>query len=172
MEQLLPWQRLEKKIKRHYACPGNGRRPYPLSVMLRIHCMQLFYNLSDPAMEDALYEIESMRCFAGLSITDNLLVESTILKFRHLLEKHQLGEKLFQAINAHLDDSSLLLKEGTIVDASIISAPTSSESVNKSCLRQIRTNSRQTRLIALVLSLRKSAMVSGKPGVRRQCSKS
>ncbi len=60
MDGLIPWKRWEKKIARHYAQPGNGRRPYPLSVMLRVHCMQLFYNLSDPAMEDALYEIESM----------------------------------------------------------------------------------------------------------------
>jgi len=66
MDGLLPWKRLEKKIKPFYPKAGNGRRPYPLSIMLRIHCLQLFYNLSDPAMEDALYEIESMRRFAGL----------------------------------------------------------------------------------------------------------
>lgn len=127
MEELLPWPRLEKKIKRYYSKPGNGRRPYPLSTMLRIHCMQLFYNLSDPAMEDALYEIESMRRFAGLSITGPLPDETTILNFRHLLERHQLGQKLFKEINAYLDESGLILKEGTIVDASIIAAPTSTK---------------------------------------------
>ena len=60
MDTLIPWKQLENKVRRHYAKEGNGRKPYPLSVMMRIHCMQLFYNLSDPAMEDALYEIESM----------------------------------------------------------------------------------------------------------------
>jgi transposase, IS5 family len=64
MEQLIPWKQIEKKVRRYYPGNGNGRRPYRLSVMLRVHCMQLFYNLSDPAMEDALYEIESMRRFA------------------------------------------------------------------------------------------------------------
>ena len=131
MDQLLPWARLEKKIKRYYPKAGQGRHPYPLSVMLRVHCMQLFYNLSDPAMEDALYEIESMRRFAGLSITGTLPDESTILKFRHLLEKHQLGNKLFKEINTHLDDAGLVLREGTIVDASIISAPTSTKNKEK-----------------------------------------
>ena len=64
MDGLIPWKRWEKKRARHDAQPGHGHRPYPLSVMLRVHCMQLFYNLSDPAMEDALYESESMRRFA------------------------------------------------------------------------------------------------------------
>lgn len=127
MDALIPWKQLEKKIRKYYPVAGNGRRPYPLSVMLRIHCMQLFYNLSDPAMEDALYEIESMRRFAGLSITGALPDESTILKFRHLLEKHELGDKLFKVINKHLESKGLSLKEGTIVDATIIAAPTSTK---------------------------------------------
>jgi len=125
MNSLLPWKRLEKKITRYYHKVGNGRRPYPLSTMLRIHCLQLFYNLSDPAMEDSLYEIESMRRFAGLKITDAIPDETTILNFRHLLERHTLCEKLFNEINAYLSDQGLSLKEGTIVDASIIAAPTS-----------------------------------------------
>ena len=79
MDQLIPWKRLENRIRRHYPKPGNGRQPYPLEVMLRIHCMQLFYNLSDPAMEDALYEIESMRRFAGLSLSGPIPDETTIL---------------------------------------------------------------------------------------------
>ena len=93
--------------------------------MLRIHCLQLFYNVSDPAMEDALYEIDSMRRFAGLSLTENIPDETTILNFRHLLERHKLGEKLFSQINKHLDREGVSLKEGTIVDATIIEAPTS-----------------------------------------------
>jgi IS5 family transposase len=95
--------------------------------MLRVHCVQLFYNLSDPAMEDMLYEIESVRRFVGLRLSGPLPDETTILKFRHLLENHNLGTKLFEAINQHLADNDLMLKEGTIVDASIISAPTSTK---------------------------------------------
>lgn len=130
MDIIIPWKRLEKKIQKHYPRAGNGRQPYPLSVMLRIHCMQLFYNLSDPAMEDALYEIESMRRFAGLSISGSLPDESTILKFRHLLERHKLGQAIFKEVNHHLQKEGLLLREGSIVDATIISAPTSTK--NKS----------------------------------------
>ncbi len=127
MDGLLPWKKMEKKIRRYYPGNGNGRRPYPLSVMLRVHCMQLFYNLSDPAMEDALYEIESMRRFAGLKISEAIPDETTILKFRHLLEKHKLGEALLTLINKHLSEAGLSLKEGTIVDATIISAPSSTK---------------------------------------------
>jgi IS5 family transposase len=128
MDGLIPWKRLEKRIRRHYPKGvGKGRRPYPLSVMLRIHCVQLFYNLSDPAMEDMLYEIESVRRFVGLKLSGSIPDETTILKFRHLLEYHQLGQKLFAEINKHLDEQGLMLKEGTIVDASIIAAPTSTK---------------------------------------------
>ena len=127
MDELIPWKKLEKHIRPVYPTIGNGRRPYPLSVMLRVHCMQLFYNLSDPAMEDALYEIESMRRFAGLRLSHSLPDETTILKFRHLLEKHNLGKKLFQEINNHLADHGLILREGTIIDATIISAPSSTK---------------------------------------------
>jgi transposase, IS5 family len=127
MDGLIPWKRLEKKIRRHYPKAGRGRHPYPLSVMLRIHCVQLFYNLSDPSMEDMLYEIESVRRFVGLKITGQIPDETTILNFRHLLETHKLGGKLFDEINCHLNDQGLILKEGTIVDASIISAPTSTK---------------------------------------------
>jgi len=77
--------------------------------MLRIHCLQLFYNVSDPAMEDALYEIDSMRRFAGLLLTENIPDETTILNFRHLLERHKLGEKLFSQINKHLDREGVSL---------------------------------------------------------------
>lgn len=127
MDSLLPWKQMEKKIRRYYPGNGNGRRPYPLSVMLRVHCMQLFYNLSDPAMEDALYEIESMRRFASLRISEAIPDETTILKFRHLLEEHKLGEALFALINKHVSEAGLKLKEGTIIDATIISAPSSTK---------------------------------------------
>ena len=106
---------------------GKGRRPYPLPVMLRIHCVQLFYNLSDPGMEDLLYEAESVRRFVGLSLTEALPDETTILNFRHLLERHELGKGLLEEINAHLESQGLRLREGTIVDASIIEAPSSTK---------------------------------------------
>lgn len=131
MEKLLPWPRLEKKIARYYAKSGaqGGRPPYPLPTMLRVHCLQLFYNLSDPALEDALYEVESMRRFAGLKL-DRIPDETTILNFRHLLEKHGLGKKLFKEINAHLQEQGLMLREGTIVDATIIAAPSSTKNTD------------------------------------------
>ncbi len=124
MEALIPWKRLEKKIARHYATGSGGRPAYPLPTLLRVHCLQLFYNLSDPAMEDTLYEVESMRNFAGLHL-DRIPDETTILNFRHLLERHGLGKKLFREINKHLEEQGLMLREGTIVDATIIAAPSS-----------------------------------------------
>ncbi len=96
MESLIPWQRFESVIELYYPKAGNGRRPYPLATMLRIHCMQQWYSMSDPAMEDALYEIASMRIFAGLSLDALIPDHSTILKFRHLLELHGLARKIFK----------------------------------------------------------------------------
>lgn len=127
MDQLIPWEKLERRIRKHYPKRGKGRPPYPLRVMLRIHCVQLFYNVSDPAMEDMLYEIDSVRRFAGLRLSGPIPDETTILNFRHFLEAHNLGEKLFADINIHLDKHGLKLREGTIVDASIISAPSSTK---------------------------------------------
>ena len=127
MDGLIPWQKLEERIRPSYPKPGNGRRPYPLPVMLRIHCVQLFYNLSNPGMEDLLYEAESVRRFVGLNLTEALPDETTILNFRHLLERHQLGKGLLEEINAHLESQGLRLREGTIVDASIIEAPSSTK---------------------------------------------
>jgi IS5 family transposase len=130
MDALLPWKKLERQLAKKYSAGRVGRKPYPLKVMLRVHVMQLLYNLSDPAMEDALYEIESMRRFAGLRLSDNLPDETTILNFRHFLEKHKFGKCLFETIQRHLAGQGLRLQEGSIVDASIIAAPTSTK--NKS----------------------------------------
>jgi len=131
MEALIPWQRLEKKIVRYYAKAGpqGGRPAYPLATMLRVHCLQLFYNLSDPGLEDTLYEVESMRRFAGLKL-DRIPDETTILNFRRLLERHNLAVKLFKEINQTLAEQGLMLKEGTIVDASILSAPSSTKNAS------------------------------------------
>ena len=127
MDKLVPWERLERRIEPFYPKAGRGRRPYPLGVMLRVHCVQLFYNLSDPGMEDLLYEVESVRRFVGLRLTEALPDETTILNFRHLLEEHDLGAGLFEEINAHLASRGHRLRTGTIVDASIIEAPSSTK---------------------------------------------
>ena len=127
MDELIPWQRLEARIRPYYPKAGRGRRPYDLSVMLRAHCVQVFYNLSDPGMEDLLYEAESVRRFVGLRLSDPLPDESTLLHFRHLLEEHQLGQGMFAEIHRHLEDQGLRLREGTIVDATIIEAPSSTK---------------------------------------------
>ena len=127
MHGLIPWERLEARVEPFYPKAGRGRRPYPLGVMLRVHCVQLFYNLSDPGMEDLLYEVESVRRFVGLRLSGPLPDETTILNFRHLLEKHAVGEALFEEINAHLASLGHRLKTGMIVDASIITAASSTK---------------------------------------------
>lgn len=131
MDGLIPWEQLEERIRPFYPKPGRGRRPYELSTMLRIHCVQLFYNLSDPGMEDMLYEVESVRRFAGLRLSGPLPDETTILNFRHLLERHELGQGLLEEINGHLESRGLRLQEGTIVDATIIAAPSSTKNRSK-----------------------------------------
>ena len=127
MDFLIPWQRLEERVRPRYFPGERGRRPYPLAVMLRVHIVQLCYNLSDPAMEDLLYEAESVRRFAGLRLSEPIPDESTILHFRHLLEGHQLGRGLFEEIKGHLEEQGVRLREGTIVDATIIEAPSSTK---------------------------------------------
>ena len=127
MDGLVPWGRLEERVEPFYPKVGRGRRPYPLGMILRVHCVQLFYNLSDPGMEDLLYEVESVRRFVGLRLSGPLPDETTILHFRHLLEKHGLGESLFEEINVHLASLGHRLRPGTIVDASIIDAPSSTK---------------------------------------------
>ena len=102
IDSLIPWQRLAQRIRPHYPQAGWGRRPYDLSVMLRIHIVQVCHNLSDPAMEDLLYEAESVRRFVGLRLSEALPDESTILHFRHLLERHHLGQGLFEEIQRDL----------------------------------------------------------------------
>lgn len=128
MERTIPWDLLEAIIEPYYPKAGNGRRPYPLCTMLRIHCLQQWYSFSDPAMEEELYEIPSLRQFAGLSLSRGSIPdETTILKFRHLLEQNNLTRKILDAVSEHLHDKGLLLRQGTIVDATIISAPSSTK---------------------------------------------
>ena len=126
MDALIRWERLLEEIRPYCPKAGKGRAPYGLESMLRVHCVQLFYNLSDPATEDMLYEIERVRRFTGISLS-KVPEETTILNFRHLLERHGLPRVLFESIKEHLSEAVLMLKEGTIVDASIMEAPTSTK---------------------------------------------
>ena len=130
MEVVVPWQALIDLIEPIYPKTGKkgGRPPYPLATMLRIHLLQQWYSLSDPAMEDALIEVPTMRRFAGIDmITDRIPDETTILTFRHLLEKHRLGEQIFETVKAHLSNRGMTMRQGTIVDATLIAAPSSTK---------------------------------------------
>jgi IS5 family transposase len=127
MEQVVPWKALLKVIEPHYPVAGRGRRPYPLEAMLRVHLMQNWFALSDPAMEEALYEIASLRSFAGLALSEPIPDKTTILNFRHMLEESDLAEDIFKQVNALLARKGLLLKRGSIVDATIIAAPSSTK---------------------------------------------
>jgi IS5 family transposase len=133
MEAVVPWASLLAAIEPHYPSAGRrGRPPMPLATMLRIYFMQQWYALSDPAMEDALYEIESMRRFARLELADDAMPdETTILKFRHLLERHGLTAQMMNIINDTLAQQGLLLKGGTMVDATIVHAPPSTKNRDK-----------------------------------------
>jgi IS5 family transposase len=128
MDQVIPWNELVELIRKYYPKAGNGRQPMPLERMLRIYFMQQWYGLSDPAMEDALYDSESMRRFADIDLeVDVIPDETTILHFRHLLERHNLTEKLFEGTKRYLTEKGLFVREGTIVDATIINAPSSTK---------------------------------------------
>jgi IS5 family transposase len=133
MDQIIPWKELSKAIEPHYPKPkGSGRRPVGIERMLRIHFMQHWFNLSDPGMEEALYDIPAMRDFAGIDLGNEAAPdETTICKFRHLLEKKNLGERLFHLVNAYLQENSLFVSKGTIVDATLIDAPTSTKNKDK-----------------------------------------
>jgi len=125
MELVVPWKVLLEIIEPHYPVAGRGRRPYALESMLRVHLMQNWFALSDPAMEEALYEIASLRSFARLSLNEPIPDETTILNFRHLLEANDLADDMLKVVNALLARKGLLLKRGSIVDATIIAAPSS-----------------------------------------------
>jgi IS5 family transposase len=128
MDQVIPWKRLLGLIEPHYTKPGPGRQPKDMETMLRIYFLQHWFDLSDPAAEDALYDSESMRRFAGVELSEDAIPdESTILRFRHLLEKHDLTRAIFDEIGSLLEEKGLLLKQGTIVDATIINAPSSTK---------------------------------------------
>ncbi len=133
LNDLVPWNKLCKLIAPYYPKEGKpGRPPIGLERMLRIHCLQHVFNLSDPAAEEAIYDSNAMRAFVGINLGREAAPdETTILKFRHLLERHDLGARIFQEIQAHLEDMGLFLRKGTIVDATIIEAPSSTKNKAK-----------------------------------------
>lgn len=133
MNQIIPWDLLKTLIEPHYPKAGRGRQPLGLEKMLRIYLLQIWFDLSDPQAEDAIYDSESMRRFAGVELSDDVVPdESTILRFRHLLEKHKLTEAMFEQINGVLEAKGLLLRSGTIVDATMIAAPSSTKNSTNS----------------------------------------
>jgi len=128
MESVVPWDSMIKLIEPVYPKSAVGRPAHALPSMLRVYCMQQWYGLSDPSMEEALYEIASMRRFVGFSLgSGSIPDETTILNFRHLLEANQLTEHIFALINQYLLSKGLRLSKGTIVDATIIEAPSSTK---------------------------------------------
>ena len=133
MDAVVPWLALLLRLEPHYPKSGRrGRQPMALESMLRIYCAQNWFNYSDRQMEDALYEIESLRRFAGFSsVTAALPDETTILNFRHFLEEHDLTAALLDEINGHLKAQGLLVSKGSMVDATIIHAPSSTKNQDK-----------------------------------------
>lgn len=128
MNAVIPWARLVALIEPHYPKTGGGRPPHDLERMLRIYFLQQWFDLSDPGAEDAIYDSESMRRFAGVELgEDSVPDETTILRFRHLLEEHALAQAMFAEIRELLEERGLLLKQGTIVDATIMHAPSSTK---------------------------------------------
>jgi transposase, IS5 family len=133
MEQVVPWAKLCGLIEPHYPKPGNGRRPKELEKMLRIYFLQQWFNLADPAVEEALYDSASLRQFAGIDLGGEPVPdETTVCKFRHLLEEHHLGEEILGTVNLHLQAKGVRITTGTIVDATIIHAPSSTKNRDQS----------------------------------------
>src|SRR5207344_1266548 len=133
MAQVVPWTRLESLIEPHYPSGGRvGRQPIGVTRMLRMYFLQQWFGLADEALEDAIYDSQSMREFVGIDLAREAVPDATtLLKFRRLLEQHKLTQQLFEGINAHLAERGLMLREGTMVDATIIAAPASTKNEEK-----------------------------------------
>jgi IS5 family transposase len=128
MEQVVPWRELGVLIEPHYPKPGKGRPPVGVGRMLRMYFLQQWFNLSDPAVEEALYDSPVMRQFVGIDLGQEPAPdETTVCKFRHLLEEHGLGEKILGTVNLHLQARGVRITTGTIVDATILHAPSSTK---------------------------------------------
>src|SRR5450432_2946889 len=132
MEKVVPWARLVAVIEAHYPLGQRGRPPVGLERMLRIYFLQQWYTLADEALEDALYDSQALRTFAGIDLSGESVPDATtLLKFRHLLEAHELTRAIFTQVQAHLEERKLLLRAGTIVDATIIAAPCSTKNARR-----------------------------------------
>ena len=128
MNQVVPWARLVDLIAPHYPAGKRGRPPVGLERMLRVYFLQQWYGLADEALEDTIYDSQAMRNFAGIDLVDSSVPDATtLLKFRHLLEAHELTRRLFEEVNALLEERHLLMREGSLVDATIIAAPSSTK---------------------------------------------
>jgi IS5 family transposase len=128
MEVVVPWSELQGLVEPHYAKAGNGRRPVGLALMLRTYFMQQWFNLSDPGVEEALYESPVLRRFVGVDLGVAAPPdETTVCRFRHLLEKHELGGQMLETVNLHLETKGIRIARGTIVDATIVHAPSSTK---------------------------------------------
>lgn len=127
MERVVPWAALVELVPPYAPEGKKGRPPFAVETMLRVHFMQQWFTLSDPAMEEALHDVPLFREFASLGWDSRLPDESTILRFRHLLKKHKLADQSLALVNALLSDKGLLLKAGTVVDATLIAAPSSTK---------------------------------------------
>ena len=133
MEQVVPWAKLCALIEPHYPKPGNGRPPKELEQMLRIYFLQQWFNLADPAVEEALYDSATLRQFVGIDLgAEPVPDETTVCKFRHLLEEHNLGEEILGTVNLHLQAKGVRITTGTIVDATLIHAPSSTKNREQS----------------------------------------
>lgn len=132
MNRVVPWSELCGLVEPHYPKAGNGRRPVGLERMLRIYFLQQWFDLSDPGVEEALYDSRAMRGFVGIDLGHEPVPdETTVCKFRHLLERNDLGQKLFAGVNEHLASLGLSVSRGTIVDATILAAPSSTKNAKK-----------------------------------------
>ena len=131
MNEVVPWAALVERIEPYYPQGRTGRPPFSLTTMLRVYFMQQWFTLSDPAMEEAFFDTPLYREFAQLPQLSRLPDESTILRFRHRLEKHKLTEQILATVNEVLTERGLLLKTGTVVDATLIAAPTSTKNKDK-----------------------------------------
>ncbi len=132
MNAVIPWERILGLIAPHYPTDGLGRPRRDLEMMLRVYFLQQWFNLSDPQAEESLYDSESMRRFAGIELGETQVPdESTILRFRHLLEEHKLTQAIFEEVRALLEERRMFLKSGSIVDATIISAPSSTKNAQE-----------------------------------------
>jgi transposase, IS5 family len=128
MEQVVPWNKLCSLVEPHYPKAGNGRRPVGVERMLRVYFLQQWFSLSDPAVEEALYDSPLMRRFAQIDLGNEPVPdETTVCKFRHLLEQHSLGSAILETVNFHLQSRGIKITTGTIVDATIIHAPSSTK---------------------------------------------